>query len=47
MLPPRSVRRRPVGPQGMEMAYRTGFALVLMLMLFVTFNDLVSLPLFG
>ncbi|MCP9223597.1 RIP metalloprotease RseP [Erythrobacter sp. LQ02-29] len=42
-----AVRRRPVGPQGMEMAYRTGFALVLMLMLFVTFNDLVSLPLFG
>ncbi len=41
-----AVRRRPVGPQGMEMAYRTGFALVLMLMLFVTFNDLVSLPLF-
>jgi regulator of sigma E protease len=32
-----------VGPRGLEMAYRSGMALVLMLMLFVTFNDLVSL----
>lgn len=38
-----AVRRKPVGPRGLEMAYRTGMALVLMLMLFVTFNDLVSL----
>lgn len=37
------IRRKPVGPRGMEMAYRTGLALVLMLMLFVTFNDLVGL----
>ena len=38
-----AVRRKPVGPRGLELAYRTGMALVLMLMLFVTFNDLVSL----
>lgn len=38
-----AVRRKPVGPRGLEMAYRTGMALVLMLMLFVTFNDLASL----
>lgn len=42
-----AVRRKPVGPRGLELAYRTGMALVLMLMLFVTFNDLVSLPIFG
>lgn len=41
------IRRKPVGPRGLELAYRTGMALVLMLMLFVTFNDLVSLPIFG
>lgn len=37
------IRRKPVGPRGLEVAYRSGMALVLMLMLFVTFNDLVSL----
>jgi regulator of sigma E protease len=42
-----AVRRKPVGPRGMEWAYRTGMALVLMLMLFVTFNDLISLSPFG
>ncbi|WP_284125035.1 RIP metalloprotease RseP [Parerythrobacter aestuarii] len=42
-----AVRRKPVGPRGMEMAYRTGMALVIVLMLFVTFNDLVSLSPFG
>ncbi|MXP27321.1 RIP metalloprotease RseP [Porphyrobacter algicida] len=42
-----AVRRKPVGPRGQEMAYRTGMALVLMLMIFVTINDLVSLPVFG
>ena len=42
-----AVRRKPVGPRGMELAYRTGVALVLALMLFVTINDLASLPLFG
>ena len=42
-----AVRRKPVGPRGQEMAFRTGMALVLMLMVFVTFNDLISLPVFG
>ena len=42
-----AVRRKPVGPRGTEIAYRTGVALVLALMLFVTINDLVSLPIFG
>lgn len=42
-----AVRRKPVGPQVTEWAYRTGIALVLMLMVVVTVNDLFSLPLFG
>ncbi len=42
-----AVRRKPVGQRGQEVAYRTGMALVLMLMIFVTINDLVSLPVFG
>ena len=42
-----AVRRKPVGPRGQELAYRTGVGLVLALMLFVTINDLASLPLFG
>jgi len=42
-----AVRRKPVGPRVMEWSYRTGMAIVLMLMLFVTFNDLASLSLFG
>ncbi|MGI8942771.1 MAG: RIP metalloprotease RseP [Qipengyuania sp.] len=42
-----AVRRKPVGPRGQELAYRTGIAIVLMLMIFVTINDLVSLPVFG
>ncbi len=42
-----AVRRKPVGPRGQEWAFRTGLALVLMLMLFVTINDIVSLPVFG
>ncbi len=42
-----AVRRKPVGPRGQELAFRTGIALVLMLMLFVTINDVVSLPMFG
>ena len=42
-----AVRRKPVGPRGQEWAYRTGVALVLALMLVVTVNDLVSLPIFG
>ncbi len=42
-----AVRRKPVGPRGEEWAYRTGVALVLMLMVVVTVNDIVSLPIFG
>ena len=42
-----AVRRKPIGPRGTEYAYRVGVALVLMLMLFVTVNDIVSLPIFG
>ncbi|SMQ73853.1 site-2 protease. Metallo peptidase. MEROPS family M50B [Altererythrobacter xiamenensis] len=42
-----AIRRKPVSARGMEWAYRTGVALVLMLMVVVTVNDLISLPLFG
>lgn len=42
-----AVRRKPVGPRGQEVAYRAGVALVLALMVFVTFNDLAKLPVFG
>ncbi|TNE59879.1 MAG: RIP metalloprotease RseP [Sphingomonadales bacterium] len=42
-----AVRRKPVGPRGQEWAYRTGVALVLVLMVVVTVNDIVSLPIFG
>ncbi len=42
-----AVRRKPLGARSQEWAFRTGMALVLALMLIVTFNDLVSLPFFG
>jgi len=42
-----AIRRKPVGPQATEWAYRTGIALVLMLMVVVTVNDIFSLPIFG
>jgi regulator of sigma E protease len=42
-----AVRRKPLGARSQEWAFRTGMALVLALMLFVTINDLVSLPIFG
>lgn len=42
-----AVRRRPLGVRSQEWAIRTGVALVLALMVFVTFNDLASLPIFG
>lgn len=42
-----AIRRKPVGPRAMEMAYRTGVALVLALMLFVTINDVAKLLPFG
>ena len=42
-----AVRRKPLGPRSQEWAFRTGLALVLALMVFVTLNDIVSLPIFG
>lgn len=42
-----AIRRKPVGPQATEWAYRAGIALVLMLMVVVTVNDIFSLPIFG
>ncbi|HSG33538.1 MAG TPA: RIP metalloprotease RseP [Sphingomonadaceae bacterium] len=42
-----AVRRKPVGPRSQEWAFRTGIAFVLALMLFVTVNDIASLPIFG
>jgi regulator of sigma E protease len=42
-----AVRRKPVGARGQEMAFRAGVAMILALMLFVTMNDLLSLPIFG
>lgn len=42
-----AVRRKPVGAKGTEMAYRAGIAMVLALMVFVTVNDVISLPIFG
>lgn len=42
-----AVRRKPLGLRSQEWAFRTGLALVLVLMLFVTINDIASLRLFG
>ena len=42
-----AVRRKPLGRRSQEWALRTGMALVLALMLFVTVNDLATLRLFG
>ncbi|WP_424689702.1 RIP metalloprotease RseP [Erythrobacter sp.] len=42
-----AVRRKPVGPQATEWAYRTGIAIVLLFMVVVTVNDVISLPVFG
>jgi regulator of sigma E protease len=42
-----AVRRKPLGIRSQEWAFRTGLALVLALMLFVTINDLATLPIFG
>ena len=41
-----AMRRKPLGARSQEWAFRTGMAFVLALMLFVTLNDLASLPLF-
>lgn len=42
-----AVRRKPLGVRSQEWAFRTGLALVLALMLFVTINDLAALRFFG
>ena len=42
-----AVRRKPASIRSQEWAFRTGIALVLALMLFVTINDIASLSLFG
>jgi regulator of sigma E protease len=42
-----AVRRKPLDIRSQEWAFRTGLAFVLALMLFVTINDIVSLPIFG
>jgi len=42
-----AVRRKPLGVRSQEWAFRTGLALVLALMLVVTFNDLAKLSIFG
>ncbi|QJB67894.1 RIP metalloprotease RseP [Parasphingorhabdus halotolerans] len=41
-----AVRRKPANPKVQEWAFRSGFALVVMFMLVVTFNDLSSFGLF-
>ncbi|WP_422110906.1 RIP metalloprotease RseP [Erythrobacter longus] len=38
-----AIRRKPVGPQATEWAYRTGIALVLLFMVVVTWNDITGL----
>ena len=42
-----AIRRKPVSARSQEWAFRTGLAFVLALMLFATFNDIVSLWPFG
>ncbi|MFC0589025.1 RIP metalloprotease RseP [Novosphingobium aquiterrae] len=42
-----TVRRKPLGARSQEWAFRAGLAFVLALAVFVTFNDLASLPIFG
>jgi regulator of sigma E protease len=41
------VRRKPLRPEAQEWAFRTGFAVLLALMIFVTLNDLASFGLFS
>lgn len=38
-----AVRGKPLGPQAQDIAFRIGFAMVLMLMVFATWNDISSL----
>jgi len=41
------IRRKPASARSQEWAFRTGMAFVLALMVFVTINDIASLPIFG
>jgi regulator of sigma E protease len=41
------VRRRPLRPEAQDWAFRTGLAMLLMLMVFVTWNDLASFGLWS
>jgi regulator of sigma E protease len=41
------IRRKPLRPEAQEWAFRTGLAVLLALMIFVTFNDLASFGLFN
>jgi len=42
-----AVRGRPLGERAQEIGFRVGIALVLSLMIFATWNDLVKLQIFG
>ncbi len=42
-----AIRRKPASPRSQELAFRTGMAFVLALMLFVTILDIAKLPIFG
>ena len=42
-----AIRRKPASRRSQEWAFRTGMAFVLALMIFVTINDIASLPIFG
>lgn len=42
-----AIRRKPASPRSQEWAFRTGMALVLGLMIFVTLMDLAKLPIFS
>ena len=42
-----ALRGRPLGPRTQEMGMRVGFALVLALMVFATWNDIVHLSSLG
>jgi regulator of sigma E protease len=42
-----AIRRKPLGPQAQEWAFRTGLAALLALMIFVTLNDLASFGLWS
>jgi regulator of sigma E protease len=42
-----AIRRRPASPRSQELAFRTGIAIVLALMVFVTMIDIAKLPFWG